>query len=135
MPDKPPVTISPSHKVSTEDRPHAAAGDEGSNNAASNGFWIHDDVGPKYYVAPPDASGLNVDEGDQVAHIYAMLRTYPGLDASRMHVALEKGVVVLGGIAVSDIEGQLAARAVQTVAGPVQILNRLVIDGALQKNK
>ena len=136
MPDKPPVMIVKTHTISTEaarDQPEPTSNEPASNNAASNGYWIHDELGPKNYIAPPDANGVEFDEGDMVKRIGAMLTGTPGIDASRIQVALEKGVILINGIAVSAMESRLAARAVQMVAGDVRVVNRLVIDEALDK--
>ncbi|MBC7674522.1 MAG: hypothetical protein H7173_00460 [Rhodoferax sp.] len=57
------------------------------------------------------------------------------MDTSRIQVALEKGVIVINGITVSAMENQLIARAVQKVTGEVKVVNRLVIDEGLNKNR
>lgn len=135
MPDKPPVAITNSHKIKPPDvmrQMPAEHEDQSSNNAASNGYWIHDDIGPKHYVAPPDANGVDIDEGDLVSRIVTTLQSKAGPGSSRMHVALDKGVVILKGIAVSEMESQLVGRAVQTVAGDMRVVNQLVIDEAFQ---
>ncbi|MDT8854399.1 BON domain-containing protein [Paracoccaceae bacterium Fryx2] len=55
MPEKtsPPAPLSPDRpERDGARRPTAQA----PNNAASNGYWIHDDLGPKHYVAPSMAA-------------------------------------------------------------------------------
>lgn len=136
MPDNPPVRISKSHESSTEaadDRVDPKSDDPGSSNAAANGYWIHDELGPKFYVAPPETNGLNVDEGKIVRRIDEALESEAGVDASRLQVALEKGVVVINGIAVSEMESDLVTQAVQKVAGKVKVVNLPKIDEGLKK--
>lgn len=138
MPDNPPVRISKSHATSTEplqDRHDLTSDNPGSSNAASNGYWIHDELGPKFYVAPPETNGLDIDEGEIVKRIDAALGSTAGLETSQIQVALEKGVIVINGITVSAMENQLIARAVQKVTGEVKVVNRLVIDEGLNKNR
>lgn len=49
MPDKPAAKTSIPDTSSPEANARVGAP---SNNAASNGHWVHDDVGPRHYVAP-----------------------------------------------------------------------------------
>lgn len=122
MPDKPAPTTGPGGPPQTEDADTAA-----SNNAASNGYWIHDEIGPKHYVAPPHGEG----NGDQAAGlIIAQIETALArheIDASRMQVSLDGGQLVLGGIAKTAEDSEKAGHAANEVAGKWIVVTRLSV--------
>ncbi len=127
MPDKPAPTTGP--------RPGRAAvqmakGAEPqvSNNAASNGYWVHDEIGPKHYVAPVAGAGSSDDgAGEIIGRIEAALARQQ-IDASRIQFSLDGGQVVLGGIARTAEESAKAGRAAGEVAGEWVVVNRLSVD-------
>ena len=135
MPDKPPIIKSSSHEAVSEIEPYAAISNEDkqdSNNAAANGYWIHDDTGPKHYVAPPDASSVDVNDADLITRIERVLENNTQLDASRVHVTLDNGFVKLIGIAGSEQESRLAEQAVKAAIGDIRVTNQLVVEESLK---
>lgn len=68
---------------------------EGTVNDASNGYWLHDDVGPKEheppYSAAPDAERL-------MAVIKEQSGALQDVDASRAHVSVETDQIILSGL-------------------------------------
>jgi hypothetical protein len=103
--------------------------DGGSANAASNGHWIHDAVGPRNYVAPdaPDAS-LPAPE-DLVAAIEEQMAAVTGLDTTRITIAIEADMVLLAGFVDSAEARRRAGACAVAVAAPRQVENRIKLAG------
>jgi hypothetical protein len=103
--------------------------DGGSTNAASNGHWIHDTVGPRNYVAPdaPDAS-LPAPE-DLVAAIEEQMAAVTGLDTTRITIAIEADMVLLAGFVDSAEARRRAGACAVAVAAPRQVENRIKLAG------
>lgn len=96
-----------------------------SDNHASNGYWVHDDFGPRHYVAPwhgdPDARATS----DRLSEAIAVMNGMTGTE--RLHLVVEDGQFHLKG-QVADavtlsallkglaIIGPFDARAVRIVA-------------------
>lgn len=101
---------------------------DGGANAASNGYWLHDDLGPRAYVAPdaaapPDGRSLE----DLLAEIEDQLAMLPPEETRRLHVAASGGRVVLSGVVGSaEVRRRVGAHVV-TAAGAVPVENRLQV--------
>ena len=85
-------------KINTRDTPSYSTDQNQpakSNNAASNGYWIHDDVGPKHYVAPAAfKNGQPQLANDLLSRLDMALRAHSGF--SRLHVAMDEEKRPLG---------------------------------------
>jgi hypothetical protein len=105
------------------------AGPDDSANAASNGHWMHDDVGPTDYIGP-DADalpGTELTARQIVELIEERLGYMAGLDASRIHVSVTGGTVTLSGqVDSADARRRAGSCAVAAAEGaPVE--NRLTV--------
>lgn len=105
-----------------------SAGAEGGANAASNGYWLHDDLGPRAYVAPdaaapPDGRSLE----DLIAEIEDKLALLPETETRRLHVAATGGRIVLSGIVGSADARRRVGAHVVAAAGEVPVENRLQV--------
>lgn len=100
----------------------------GGANAASNGYWLHDDLGPRAYVAPdadvpPDGRSLP----DLIAEIEDQLALLPEEETRRLHVAATGGLLVLSGIVGSaEVRRRVGAHVV-AAAGEVPVENRIQV--------
>ena len=109
-------------------RPAGGSAAEGGANAASNGYWLHDDFGPRAYVAP-DAAPLPAGRGleDLMAAIEDRLALLPEAETRRVHVAATGGRLVLSGIVGSAEARRRVGARVVAAAGEVPVENRLQV--------
>lgn len=101
----------------------------GSANAASNGQWIHDAVGPRSYVAPDAPSPSAPAPEDLVAAIQEQMTAVTGLDASQITIAVEADSVVLAGFVDSAEARRRAGACAVAVSAPRQVENRIKLKG------
>lgn len=98
-------------------------------NSASNGHWLHDDVGPTDYVGP-DADALPgtiLTAREVIERIEERLGYMPGLDASRIHVSVTDGTVTLSGIVDSADARRRAGSCAVAAADGAPVTNRLTV--------
>ena len=76
------------------------AGPGAGASTATNGHWLHDDLGPTGYIAPQaDAlPGSPLSAPQIIERIEERLGYMAGLDASRIHVSVAEGRVTLSGL-------------------------------------
>lgn len=85
------------------------------DNAASNGFWLHDAAGPRVYVAPV---GEDDPEIRAVAEAIAVqLGAQPDWDRQAIHVRRIEGELRLVGLVTSGVMARAAERCAAGVAG------------------
>jgi hypothetical protein len=108
---------------------HAAGGPTsgaGGANAAANGYWVHDEIGPKTYVAP-DAEAPEGDIGGLLEGIEEQLALLPADETRRLHVTATGGRIVLFG-QVPSVEARRRVGAhVVSAAGSIPVVNRLTV--------
>jgi hypothetical protein len=98
----------------------------GGANAAANGYWVHDDIGPKTYVAP-DAEAPGGDIGGLIVAIEEQLALLPADETRRLHVTATGGRIVLFG-QVPSVEARRRVGAhVVTAAASIPVVNRLTV--------
>lgn len=98
-------------------------------NRASNGYWIHDAFGPRHYVAPDADRGPGGPPPDVIAKVFAALRQMPGMDISRLHLAVEGAELVLAGIVATDEDRRRATDAAAAAAPGIAVADRLTTAG------
>ena len=107
----------------------AGAGGAGGGDAAStatNGHWIHDDVGPRRYVESETKAPQVVADGAAVVRgIEERLGGVAGLDAHRVHVALVEGRIVLSGRAADAEARRIIGRIAVSGAEGLPVENRI----------
>jgi hypothetical protein len=98
----------------------------GGANAAANGYWVHDEFGPRTYVAP-DAEAPDGDIGGLIEAIGEQLALLPADETRRLHVTATGGRIVLFG-QVPSVEARRRVGAhVVTAAGSIPVVNRLTV--------
>lgn len=88
-------------------------------SVASNGYWIHDQFGPRHYIG----ADVVVPEGRSPEELIEMieerLETMAGLDASRVHVSFDGDVLRLAG-SVRDAQARRRVGACATALAASQ---------------
>lgn len=121
MPDLPPRTFALPEGVDVQS----------PGNAASNGHWIHDDYGPRDYVAPAPAETGTRPAADLIAAARAALSARATLDIDRIHLTVEGSTLTLAGFVASAAERYRAVAAVGAALRGVTVRDRLAVDEAL----
>lgn len=107
--------------------PQGPPGGRSPANAASNGYWLHDEAGPRGYVAPDARAAEGQDLADLLTEIDDQLALLPDAVTSRLHVAAEDGRIVLSGsVGSAEARRRAGAHAV-AAAGEVPVENRLTV--------
>lgn len=97
----------------------------GGANAASNGYWLHDDLGPRAYVGPGAAAADGRDIASLLEDIEDQLALLPEAETRQLHVAAVQGRIVLSGTVGSAEARRRVGAHVVTAAGEVPVENRL----------
>jgi osmotically-inducible protein OsmY len=84
-----------------------------------------------HQAAVPQESDMQTIQGDLQNNVLAELRWEPGVDASRIGVAVEQGVVALTGKVQTLAQRQAAEAAVKRVRGVTAVANDLEVDLAI----
>lgn len=106
-----------------------SGGRSGSANAASNGHWIHDAVGPRNYVGPDAPTPSAPAAQDLITAIEEQMAAVTGLDASRISIAVEGDSVVLAGFVDSAEARRRAGACAVAISAPRQVENHIKLTG------
>lgn len=100
----------------------------GGETAAANGHWLHDAAGPASYVGPQAETLAGVSVPELIARVEERLGYLHDLDASRIHVSVAEGSVILSGQVESLEARRRAGACAVATAQAVPVQNRLVVD-------
>ncbi len=102
----------------------------GGASDAANGFWLHDTIGPTGYADPraDSHSAGHRAAADLIARVEERLGYLHGFDASRIHVSIIAGAVVLSGQVESAEARRRAGACAVAAAQGVPVQNRIIVD-------